>query len=289
MNCDDAAPLMEAYVDSQLDARSTAEVRAHLDDCGECAAAFAAAARDNERLAAFLNQPAAPAGESDAMWRRITRALAEETNGADAGDSGEPVPKSRFSRVGKPRRKWLIAAAGVAALAAATMWFWPRADHAARSIPAESAPGLVQALRRDHEEFLAGEFGPAFQGPPPSHVLSAATGRVDAAAFAALPSGDGITVEGSRLCHLYGVPVAWTLVRLHGQPVSWVALRRSELAAFPDIRAAMESGEPLPVTKTGAFHFAARPYGDHVLCALSERPPEELLGLMASVAPPPVR
>jgi anti-sigma factor RsiW len=175
----------------------------------------------------------------------------------------------------RPKLWRVFAAAAVVLLLAAAAWWQPWRGKADAS--------LVAAMELDHREFLAGEFGPAFNGPPPPEVLAAAHGRVDAPAFAALPIGDGFTIEGSRLCHLSGVPVAWTLVRYQGRPVSWVALRREELAHFPDVRDALAAGRAVVVLRAGDYQFTARRVGDHVVCALGDLPAETLTTLLETV------
>jgi anti-sigma factor RsiW len=91
MNCDDLAPLMEAYLDSELDTRAAVELAAHLDACANCAATFAAARRDNKRVAAFLLQPppeadsAPPAVPTTSSGHTppIPAATAEENSGIE--------------------------------------------------------------------------------------------------------------------------------------------------------------------------------------------------------------
>ncbi|MEO6784593.1 MAG: zf-HC2 domain-containing protein [Chthoniobacteraceae bacterium] len=248
MTCEEAAMLMEAYLDSELDARGSAEVAVHLESCRECADAFAAARSGNTRVNEFLRAEPDEAGDSAELWRGIEHRLTAAAR-----------PRARLGR-------WFAVAAACVALAAGVWFFRGKGEQ----------HSLIAALERDHREFLAGEFGPAFQGPPPPHILAAAAGRVDAAAFAALPEGADFTIEGSRLCHLDGVPVAWTLVRHRGQPVSWIALRHEELAHFPDLRRALDSGQPVVVTQAGPYHFAARVAGGYVVCALAELPREEM-------------
>lgn len=252
MTCDDLGPLMEAYLDSELDARTAAEIAVHLDACAECAAAFAAARCGNERLTTFLRP--SPGACSAGLWSEIENRVATR-------------PRPKLWRV-------LAAAAAVLLLAVVAPWQPWRGN---------SDASLVAAMELDHREFLAGEFGPAFSGPPPLELLAAAHGRVDARAFGALPIGDGFTIEGSRLCHLAGVPVAWTLVRYQGRPVSWVALRREELAHFPDVRDALAAGQAVVLMHAGDYLFTARRVGDHVVCALGDVPGETLSILLQSV------
>lgn len=255
MKCDDLGPLMGAYLDSELDTRTAAEIAVHLDMCPDCAIAFAAARRDHERIAAFLQSP--PSADSAALWTEIENRVFSSAH-----------PRPTLWRV-------FAAAAAVVLLAAVASWQ-----------PWRGNPGasLVASMERDHREFLAGEFGPAFNGAPPPEVLAAAHGRVDAPAFAALPIGDGFTIEGSRLCHLSGVPVAWTLVRYQGHPVSWVAIRRAELANFPDVRdALLAAGRAVVVLRAGDYQFTARNVGDHVVCALGDLPADTLKTLLGTV------
>jgi len=255
MTCDDLPPLMEAWLDSELDTRGAADVASHLEQCARCDAVFAAARRGNEHISRFLRPPAEPA---DTMWQAIEKAVSEPAR--------RPLTRHPIT--------W---AAALLAVLAAVVLTWRATPHPQE----ETSPSLVAALQRDHEEFLAGEFGPAFTGPPPAHVLAAAHGRVDAAAFAALPAGEGITIEGARLCHLDGVPVAWTLVRHHGSPVSWIAVRRGELANFPALRDALATGVPVVIEKSGPWHFAARSLGEYVICALGQTDAAALVALVA--------
>ena len=257
MTCDELEPLMEAYLDSQLDARAAGEVAAHLDDCAACATAFRAAQRASERLASALKV----GDRTGALWSDIEQAVARH-------------PLVRPRRSAWRRLAW-SAVATVLVLAGVLLF--------RRS---ETPAGLVAALQRDHEEFLAGAFGPAFQGAPPAQMLAAANGRVDAAAFAAWPQVAAFKPEGGRLCHLSGVPVAWTLGHWNGQPVSWIVFSREELKHFPDVRDALLGGAPMVSQKTGRFHFAARAVGGHIVCALAEVPAAELETLLNAVPLP---
>lgn len=252
MGCDEALSVMDAYLDSETDALAAAEIFAHLGECPACASAFRAAGEAHEKL----NEALASKSADGALWDRIERQLAQA------------APRRPHARV--------LRAAAVLALAALLFGSW-------RLLERGRGASLVKALEKDHLEFLAGEFGPAFHGEAPPQVIAASGGRVGQAAFASLPRLAGFRSEGSRLCYLSGVPVAWTLGIWRGRQFSWVAFRKEELARFADARRAFEKGDSLFGSAAGGFQFAARMIGGHVVCALGELERADLEALLRSV------
>lgn len=67
MKCEELQSLHGAYLDSELDARTTLEIQQHLAACPECARVFAAEAKLETRVAAGLKR-----GERTAsLWNQI--------------------------------------------------------------------------------------------------------------------------------------------------------------------------------------------------------------------------
>ena len=71
MRCDEARPLQWAYLDSELDARTTLEIEQHLKECAECRRLFTEEAEEEARIRHGLNR-----GEkTPALWEQIERSV----------------------------------------------------------------------------------------------------------------------------------------------------------------------------------------------------------------------
>lgn len=89
MKCEDLQSLHGAYLDSELDARTTLEIQEHLAACPECARAFAAEARFEARVTTGLKR-----GErTAALWNQIEQRV---ITAAEAESRRRWVPQ--FSR-----------------------------------------------------------------------------------------------------------------------------------------------------------------------------------------------
>lgn len=71
MKCNDIRNLVLAYLDSELDAKTSQEIQLHLQSCAECAELFAREEKFNERLFGVLRvgQPIS------ALWEQIESRL----------------------------------------------------------------------------------------------------------------------------------------------------------------------------------------------------------------------
>ena len=67
MNCNEVRPLHDAYLDSELDAKTTLELQEHMATCAECARLFATEAKLDARLMAGLRQGQRTA----ALWEQV--------------------------------------------------------------------------------------------------------------------------------------------------------------------------------------------------------------------------
>ena len=140
------------------------------------------------------------------------------------------------------------------------VWFWWRGH------PLD----LAVVVEQDHREFLAGKFQPDFTGAPPESVVAASGGRLDSAAFVKRPALPGFRTEGSRLCHLSGVPAAWTLGRYRDVPVSLIVLKRTELEHFPEFRQRLAAGEAVVCSRC-SVRFSAWRNGKRELRSRAQR------------------
>jgi len=256
MKCQEIHKLIGPYLDSELDAKTSFDIEQHLQTCDDCALLVEAERRRGERIISVLRH-----GEkTPELWRQLETLVAA------------PTFWQRLRR--RPRFAVVSLAVAMAALALlGSVWIWWRGD------PLD----LAVLVEHDHREFLAGKFQPDFTGTPPESIVAASSGRLDSAAFGTWPALSGFRTEGSRLCHLSGVPAAWTLGRYRDVPVSLIVLKRTELDHFPEVRQRLESGEAVVCSRRGRYHFAARLVGDQVVCVMAAASMQALEELVKSV------
>jgi|GEM_PF-1566824 anti-sigma factor RsiW len=92
MNCDEIQRLYDAWLDSELDARTTVEVEQHLESCAECAREFASRKALDTPIMARLRQRQ----ETSALWRAIEEQVLSSPKNA-------PAPRPSASRGIRPR------------------------------------------------------------------------------------------------------------------------------------------------------------------------------------------
>jgi anti-sigma factor RsiW len=261
MKCNEIRNLALAYLDSELDAKTSQEIQLHLKTCPECAQIFEQEEEFNERLFGVLS-----AGRLTlALWEKIESHLR---------------PKRYSAWLFPQWRKFAVAGLGillVAGMAAGGFMVYrsrlPSLD-------------LAEAVEKDHREVVEGKMTPQFAGALPKEIAKEMGERLDAAAFNAVPAATGFHADGARLCHLKGVPVAWLMGRCDGVPVSLVVFNKKELEHFPKTLQRLETGEPIVCTRTGRFQFAVRLADGHVICAIADTPKITLEELLKSVADP---
>lgn len=255
MKCNEIRNHVLAYLDSELDAKTSQEIQLHLQSCAECAELFAREEKFNERLFGVLR-----AGQpTSAIWDKIESRLRPQRRAAWF-----------FAH-------WKTLSGSVAALLAvlAAAWFV--------FSPASASLDLAQVVEKDHQEFVEGKMKPEFIGALPDEVASRLGDRLDSAAFSTVPAKEQFHAEGARLCHLDGVPAAWMVGRSKDVPVSLIVFKKNELEHFPETQQRLATGEPIVCTRTGRFQFAVRVAGDHVVCAIADTSKQMLENLLKSI------
>jgi len=257
MKCNEIRNLVLAYLDSELDAKTSQEIQLHLQSCNECAELFAREEKFNERLFGVLR-----VGQTTpALWEQI------ESRVRPQRPSAWVFPRWKAVTVGS-----LAASVAVGLIAGFILL---------RS--GASSLDLAKAVEKDHSEFLDGKMRPDFSGALPDEIAGKMGDRLDAAAFNKTPTTGEFRSEGARLCHLNGVPVAWTLGHCKDVPVSLIVFKKNELNHFPEVQQRLNTGEPIICTRTGRFQFAVRYAGDHVVCAIANTSKQVLEELLKSV------
>ena len=258
MKCNEIRNLVLAYLDSELDAKTSQEIQLHLQSCAECAELYAREQKFNDRVFRVLRVGQA----TPALWEKVESRLRP----ARAG--------------GWLVRHWKrVAIGGLATLVVAGIALVVGPQFVGRSLD------LAQVVGEDHAEFVAGEMRSEFVGNVPEEIVQKFEGRLDVHAFSALPAADGFRYEGARLCHLSGVPVAWTLGRIQDTPVSLVVFKRSELEHFPKAKERLDSGDPIVCSKTGRYQFAVRFVDGYVVCIVGDLQRTKLEAVLKTVRP----
>jgi hypothetical protein len=199
MRCRDALARSTAFVDGELDERTTRAVRGHLRGCAACAAAIA-----DERALRAAAADLAPVDPPPALWDAIASRLAADEV-AEAARS--PLALRLLGALDRLRRHALPAAVAITAAATALVWLG-RGDRpfllyralpapaVARAAPAASARpsgpvpsvedlqlGELGELVRHHEAALA-ELAVAVEAARPGWSPAEASGFAEAAAAA---------------------------------------------------------------------------------------------------------
>jgi anti-sigma factor RsiW len=79
MNCDEVRQLHDAYLDSELDAKTTLEMQEHMATCGECARLLAVEAKIDARLMTGLRRGQRTATLWEQVERRVVTAAQSES------------------------------------------------------------------------------------------------------------------------------------------------------------------------------------------------------------------
>lgn len=114
MKCDEVQPLQGAYVDSELDARTTLEVQEHLKSCHECARLFV----EEQQFEAWMTSGLKQGQRSVWLWEELERAVAQPAR----------VPKPQQSSPGSALHDPWTALLG--ALATQLRVVWSQTPHA---------------------------------------------------------------------------------------------------------------------------------------------------------------
>ncbi|MHB1305584.1 MAG: anti-sigma factor family protein [Limisphaerales bacterium] len=157
MNCQEIRALLDAYLDSELEVKTSLEIQQHLKACAPCARWFEAEQKSVSRLDHALRH-----GESTpAVWARAEQLVRDATT-TPHRDVVEPGTRSKLAPVGEPWwRAWLWPSpqfyAGLAAVWAVMLTFhWltlNEPSHRARAV-ASPSPEVRRALAEQRRELV---------------------------------------------------------------------------------------------------------------------------------------
>jgi anti-sigma factor RsiW len=184
MKCAECRELLSGHIDGELMAAESQNVRAHLDECAECAREEQVLTRTSTLLRQRLVRHSAP----DVLKARIRSALAQPT----AFDPPAPPARPRWMR---------LAAAGVMiAVASSALTFAASRGSGSRSIADEVVASHVRSLMPGHLTDVA--------STNQHNVKPWFNGRLDLSPVVPSLDSAGFPLIGGRLDYLDGRAVA---------------------------------------------------------------------------------
>ena len=200
MTCDDARPLLDAYIDTELDLASSLSIERHLSECAACSGV----AGNLDRLRAELTPDVFNQLQPD----DLARARASFLQLTGSLKHAPPLAKSRWTHFGA----WAAAAAALAAV----FVFFPRTPDAVDAVNRQLVDSHVRSLMAEHLVDVPSSdrhtVRPWFQG------------KLDFAPDVPNLESQGFPIVGGRLDVLNGKPAAAVVYKRRGHPInSWTA------------------------------------------------------------------
>jgi anti-sigma factor RsiW len=246
MTCHDTRPLLDGYLDGELDLLKNLELEQHLAECHDCTRLY----QSHRALGLAVRSDAlyyrAPAG----LDRRIHQALR----------------KSAPSKAGFERR-WLGVAASIAVLAVAG---WGLRPLLFRSVADQR---IVEELVASHVRSLMANHLADVPSSDQHTVKPWFTGKLDFSPPVTDFSAQGFPLVGGRLDYLDGRPAAAVVYRRRQHLIN--------LFTWPEPRAADSPAKALTRQGYHMVHFTRTGMHYWLVSDLNEKELKELAGLLA--------
>lgn len=252
MRCDDITPVLDAWLDGELDQDRASRVETHVNGCARCGAL----ARDRRAL---IGSVAAPT-----LYYRAPEDLRDSLfSGMAPSERSRPAPRA-------PVWAWVSLAASIA-LASAVVWL-------AAGRLSQPSPNLIQEAVSAHIRSLMAAHLLDIPSSDRHTVKPWFAGKVSFAPVVPDLASDGYPLAGGRLDYLSGRPVAAIVYTRRTHTIN--------VFVSPD-----DGGKPAPATVYRDRGYTAITWSDGVFrsCAVSDAGDEELMPLVRLLRsePPP--
>jgi anti-sigma factor (TIGR02949 family) len=209
MNCTMALRMLDAFIDNELDAATTAEVAEHLESCAGCATLRDQRLAMQSALRASSLRQVAPPELRSAIVRRIRQSLT-------------PLPRS-----GAPRWWQVLLLGSSTALLGAIGGWWIAQPYEVETLPESAVMRHVASLRPE---------GPRIDvASSDRHVVRPwFQGRLDFAPMVRDLSAQGFDLLGARLDRIGDKQAVAVVYRLHSHAINVFSWRVVDNPPVPD-------------------------------------------------------
>lgn len=260
MKCDESLRFLSPYLDSELDPKTSFEIGRHLEECASCKARFEQEEALERKIEAALRPGEAASPADAAIWAKVDGTVRAE---AARGEG----------RSGRGHRAKLLVALLLLAIVAGSVV-------AMRRTPCPF--GLLgEGACHSHNGYLDGTEKPEVVTSKPDEIASFFSQGLGFS----VRTPARLELTGARRCAFGPVRVAYLMGKVSGEPVSVFVFPTSELASFPDARAATERGGGLARAEGRGGREVVLARGDRVTaCAFGAASTRDTLEALAREA-----
>lgn len=245
---------ISAYLDGELPASESAEVRQHLEACPTCRALAEQEQRIRTLLRARRHSLRAPAPE--AVWQRVREGL-------DQADTQRRM-----------RRQWFAVAASLAVLAIGAGAFYSSAPSRTREVVAETVD--------DHIRYgLNPGAGLDMSTSDPKLLSQWFQGRLDIGVNVPPLERAGLQLRGGRVCYLLDRRVAYLMYEKEGRRYSLFVMDQAGVH-FPKGKDLALDGHRLCLSSYKGYNLAVWEAHGLLYSLVADQSPEQLAEIAAA-------
>ncbi len=248
MRCQDYRRYLGPYIDSELDARTCADIAEHLSLCEGCSRLFAQEQEIERRLVKGLQREKMP----EESWSAIYESLSAHD----------------FARPWRVRLAWLVPAAVVPVAAMLLVWFFLLGKP-------PDAGSLAKPLLEAHEKHLTHELalGPGLSWPQELSGLK----MLQHLPQSGVMGGHDIKLIGGQPCYIKKIKGAHVVYTCCNTPVSMFILRKEDMDKFKGAQRLLDKGKGSAIVDLGNMRLAMKDLKEAVVCSVSSHDTSELM------------
>ncbi|HHT9119053.1 MAG TPA: zf-HC2 domain-containing protein [Candidatus Hypogeohydataceae bacterium YC41] len=249
MRCQDYRKYLSPYLDSELDARTCADIAEHLSVCLACSRFFAQEQEVERQLVKSFQKEKMP----EESWRTVLGRI-------NAYDSPRP---RRF------RLAWLVPAVVVptAVMVVMLIFLLGKAP--------DNTNSLAEALQDRHGKYLSKEIsiGPGLTWPQGFEGLTV----IKHLPQSGLMGAHEVRLIGSQSCYIKDIECAHVMYSCCNTPVSLFILRKEDMSGLKSAQRLLDKGKGSAVVNLGNTRLVMKDLREVVVCCISSHDTGELL------------